>query len=223
MKKFLAMILVMAMAVAAKAGVIAAVDSNSVNADLKSYGYPVSTDNGWSGKWVTDAKVASAVLSVSAELSVPGSPANNQFSAQGWDAGGQYFSMTVILAQGYEFGSDIELIYGGLRASSTGPNSGTTAIIVDGRESVIDSYSLSTSYLNRVNDIGSLVAGASAIEIRWYGAGATSATGTHRIGDYYLDGVYTDTGLYGTVNAVPEPTTLVLLSGCAMYLARRRK
>lgn len=187
------------------AGTIAGVDSASVSERLKTDGYPVSTNNLWADKWVTDVTVQYASLDISSNLSVPSSPAMHQYSAVGWDVPNQYFRILVELADGCRFGNDIQLYYGGIRRSSTGPVAGETRVLVNGSETPVRAYSvLDSGYLNFIDAIGSLVSGASSVEIRFYASGATAATGTYRIGDYYFDGTYTDLGLYGTVLIDPN-------------------
>jgi hypothetical protein len=182
---------------------IAGLDSANVGARLTADGYPVSTDNVWTDKWETDVTVEFASLDVSSNLTVPGTPAQHQYSAAGWDAAGQYFSFQVVLKDGCKFGDDIQLYYGGLRRSTTGPVAGETRVIVNEVETPIRAYTILESYLNFIDEIGSLVAGAKSVEIRFYASGATASTGTYRIGDYY-DGTYTDLGLYGSVIIDPN-------------------
>ena len=201
-----------ALAVLASAGFaemteIAGFDSASVGDNLKTYGYPVSTSNSWSYKWVASDAVSYAELNISEALGVPGSPAYNQFSAVGWDTAGQYFSMKVNLNGGSTFGNDVGLYYGGIKPSSTGPAEGYTTLSVDGGEEQIieTTYTLSSSsYRNQFVDISSYLEGASSAEIRWYLSGATSSSGTCRIGDYYLSEEYTDAGLWGSVVTDPN-------------------
>lgn len=184
---------------------IAGVDSESVNERLTSDGYPVSTDNVWADKWDTDITVRFGSLGISNKLSVPGSPAYNQYSAIGWNEPNQFFSFQVDLEDGCKFANDVELYYGGIRRSSTGPVAGETRIIVNGVETPLRAYNPpSDSYLNFIDSIGSLIAGAQSVEIRFYGFGATAATGTYRIGDHYEGGNYTDLGLYGSVIIDPN-------------------
>lgn len=215
--------LVAAVSAASFAGTIASVDSYSVNSQLKTDGFPVTTSNSWASKWTTDATVDSASLGASSNLGIPGTPASHQYSAVGWQTGAEYFSFTVALTDGYAFGDDVELIYGGLRGSSTGVKNGYTTVIVDGVETTVSSYSVpSSSYGNHIDDVAALLDGAKSVEVRFYGLGATASTGTYRIGDYYSSGNYTDMGLYGSVVAIPEPATMALLGLGALVLRRKK-
>ncbi|MEJ5260556.1 MAG: hypothetical protein WHS88_10235 [Anaerohalosphaeraceae bacterium] len=182
---------------------IAGLNSAAVGTRLTTDGYPVSTDNVWADKWDTNVTVKSASLDISSGLSVPGTPANNQYSAVGWNVPNQFFSLKVVLEDGCKFGNDIQLYYGGILRSATGPVAGETRVIVNQTEVPVRAYSITTNYQNFIDNLAGIVNGAKEVEIRFYASGASGTGGTYRIGEYY-DGAYTNLGLYGTVIIDPN-------------------
>ena len=238
MKRTIAILAVLAFAsVAVAQSPIVSLDSYQIKKTLQAEGYPLDLDTTfdttpYSGNWNRgwedlNSHIESAEFGLSSGLSLPSSPAWNQMSAVGFDSSSwdRYFYLNVEVEDGWQMELD-GLIYGGLKASGTGPVAGKTTIIVDGgTEEDVRAYSITGSYANYTDDLSSddLVA-YDTVEVRWYGKGASSHLGTHRVGDHYDNGNYTNLGINGTVTQVPEPATMALLGlgGVAALIRRRR-
>lgn len=178
----------------------------------------------------------------------PSSPAYDQWSAKGFDNGGSF----VFTVQAKDVCPtdptknacfDPELLYaGGIKRSGTGPTSCTVTVSwidcgdTEVQSAVIDSYTVTESYRNDLYDLDVEIPSLGCdelgcvewLQVKWHATGASSSSGTFRVGDYYDGAAYYDFGVTGECccASIPEPATLaMLLTGClgVIGLGRRQK
>jgi hypothetical protein len=165
------------------------------------------------------AGITSADWTTGTDLTAAGgTPASHCIWADGWDNehADDYIKLTLQLDAGYYL--DLDQLIFMTRASSTGPTTAYIDVLFDGSSAWTTSYATSTSYNNKLLDVGVSSDYGDLVEVVWTATGATGSTGSWRVGNYY-DGGYFDSGILGDV--VPEPASLLLL-GFAGLLIRRR-
>jgi hypothetical protein len=193
--------------------------------------WPINFKTSGTGNVVSD--VASAILSKSSLLTVPGSPAVSQWSAVGWQNANQYFDFTVNMNGGKGFNAS-QLYIAGMRSSGTGPGTVTITFSKDGGAfQQLDTFaSVTTGYINKLYDVSTLIGTVNSsldIQISAGGLAMNGGTigtgGTFRVGDYTADGGlnYTPFGITGAVINTPEPATMAILGLGSLVIARRRR
>ncbi len=228
MKQLALLAVVVAFATAsAGAADIARFDTYGIRDKLLADGYPTVFGNYAEGKLA--CCVASAEVDVDG-CELPSSPAWNQWSAVGFDDGGAFVFTVVAVGPGGGcpdggYFAPAEFYIGGIKRSSSGPTTGSITadwVEMDGvttGSKTIDTFDITSSYQNHLYDISDIPA-VSKLTITFSASGASSASGTLRIGNYY-DGSYHDFGITG--QCVPEPGTMGLLVVAAGLLLRRRR
>jgi len=125
-----------------------------------------------------------------------------------------YFTWTINADPGYVFA--VTNVAFNFQRSSTGGQDWALRSSADGFATDIQTWSaLGNGSYNTDTVLGS----ASSLEFRFYGYNGSSTAGTAG-----FEGTGDDLTVYGTLAAIPEPTTLALLAaGLALLLNRRRK
>lgn len=156
-----------------------------------------------------------------------------------WTSGG-YVEFGFTVASGYH--ANLDSLYFGSKVSATGPTSLIVKTSADNFANAFTTIAMNntitgTPYINNVVSLNSLAAIASGntFSIRLYGSGATSASGTLRVGDYLdtagtlgtANTYYFDT-ITGTVAADATPTPIpaaawLLGSGLLGLMGIRRR
>ena len=229
----LAGLAIMSVCTMANAEMLARYDTYNVKNDLE---YPF--DFATSGNNGTLAEcIEYATMDIADGASYPSYPASSQWSAKGFADGGS-FVFTVEAAEGCCFNPDF-LYAGGIKSSSTGPTSCTVTVDwidcgdTQVQTATIDTYTPPTSsYKNDVYNLDLLIPGIGCdeqgcvewLQVKWYATGASSSSGTFRVGNYYEGGTYPPFGLDGECCArIPEPTSLALLLAGALGLVGLRR
>ena len=215
MKKLSLILTVLAFAVSANAGLIADWDSFGTNMG----GSPASTTV---AATTLGANVQSATLGI---VDLNWASANNSFNTNGWTTGSPYMYLAIVMEDGYML--DLSGYHGGMRASGTGPDTVSFEAWSGGNKiaDLTTNYDVSDAGFHNVtwDWTGAEVSEVTALEIRIFGSGASSGTGTFRLGDHYDGSTFTNTTLSGNVSVVPEPATLAILGFGALTMLRRRK
>lgn len=183
----------------------------------------------------TAANITGSSLTRGAGLT--GSAGANSFSSTGWNGtdAGDYFEFGFTVAPGYTV--DLDELYIGTRSSNTGPGTLGLYTSLDGYTTPVATFTQNfTDFLNSAVDLSALTGITGTFTARLYeigdtqadGVGATAGTGTFRTTAYFVDGSFDrDVQFTGSVAAIPEPSSLLLLGlgglGATLFVARRRK
>ena len=179
------------------------------------------------------ANVTGSVLARGAALT--GSAAGNSISASGWTGEAtDYFSFGFAVESGYQV--DLDDLYIGTRSSGTGP--GTMGLFYSGDNfgAALTTFNQApgSNFVNSVIDLSALPDLTGNVEFRLLqvgtaaaNGGSTGSAGTFRVTGYFAGGSFDrNTQLTGTVSAIPEPRTyLMMFAGLVMigFMAARRK
>lgn len=160
----------------------------------------------------------------------------NSMNSSGWNdlGAGDYYEFGFTVAAGYKV--DLDKFYVGTRSSATGPRYLGVYTSLDGYTTPIVTFDQAPggNFVNSVVDMSALtnVTGTFTARIKTTstttaGGGSPSANGTARVTGYFVSGVFDRNMQFtGTVSAIPEPGSIVLLGlgglGLAMFVARRR-
>jgi hypothetical protein len=190
---------------------------------------------GQAGNQASTAGVGAAHITATSMTRVSGLSANagvNSLNSATWTSGG-YVEFGFTVDQGYH--ANLGSLYFGSKVSTTGP---TNLIVKTSADNFASAYSTiamnntitGTPYINNAIDLSSLAAIASEDQfiIRLYGTGASSASGTLRVGDYLSSGTYYFDTITGTVAADATPTPIpaaawLLGSGLLGLMGIRRR
>ena len=147
----------------------------------------------------------------------------DSFSATGWNAASlenaissnDYFEFSIAASAGYALTITNwnALFY----RTATSASNWVLRSSADSFAANIDSYTITNDLRNDLDGVLNLT--GSSLTFRLYGWGASSSTGAAR-----FEGTGNELELYGTVSAIPEPTTVAFmgLGLGAAFLARRR-
>ncbi|MEM1185430.1 MAG: hypothetical protein AAGI53_10580 [Planctomycetota bacterium] len=153
------------------------------------------------------------------------SSAGNTFAANGWNDGDEttnYFSTTLTVDAGYQL--DLADLVIGIRRSGSGPTSINLRSSLDGFSSSLFTFDGSDDgFQNDIIDLSSLGPITGSVEFRITGAGASSANGTLRIGDYSEFPTFFDLQFQGDVSLVPTPGAMAAFGLAGLAAARRRR
>lgn len=169
-----------------------------------------------------DAGITAASWSAGPGLTATGTAPTSGIWGTGWnDEAGDYIKLSFTFGAGYQ--GTIDELRHATRASSTGPHNGTVVINVNGSPAYTHAFTNSgTAFLNEdITGLSVAVPAGGTVDVIWTATGATSTSGTWRVGTYSSGSpaVYYPTGILGTVT--PEPVSFVLL-GLGLALIRRR-
>jgi hypothetical protein len=165
-----------------------------------------------------------------------GNAGTNSLNAAGWSGdAGDYFEFGFSVAPGYKV--DLDDLFIGTRSSGTGPGTIGVFTSLDGFTNPVATYNQApgSNFVNSQSDLsalpditGNFVARIMAIGNTSANGGTIGGSGTFRVTGFFAGGTFDrNMQLTGTVSAVPEPSTFVLLGlgglGTALIAVRRRK
>jgi hypothetical protein len=169
---------------------------------------------GLAGSQASTAGISAAHITATSMTRVGGLSANagvNSLNSATWTSGG-YVEFGFTVDQGYH--ANLGSLYFGSKVSATGPANLVVKTSADGFTNAFTTIAMNntvsgTPYINNVVDLSSLASIASEGQffVRLYGTGASSASGTLRVGDYLSGSTYYFDTITGTVvqDATPTP------------------
>jgi hypothetical protein len=192
---------------------------------------------GAAGNQASQAPAVSAAFTTGVNLTrgagLVGSAASNSFSASGWESAvaaptsTEYFEFGFNVDPGYVV--DVSELYVGTRSSGTGPGTIGLFSSVDSFAAPIATWAAgNATFVNQIVNLSALPDLAGNVRFRLYevgnsaanGSGATSNAGTFRVTAYFANGVFDrDFQIVGTVNAIPEASSVVLVMTGMLGLA----